>query len=471
MNKRVCANGWHGSCYKTHAKDKHPILSTQDLEDSLIDDEQMEEEDPLCFKEGRDGDHLLVTFTCDCCVFEDLEGRAPDWNQAEDECNMIALRRVIMDSVWARERSAVAANRREGEKCVSIHESMGIKNPCRSRGPCDVSGDPFGYCAAVGMVHRSLDDGKHGPTIQFGTTRRIRSHASNFEHTYPGGIGGVLMADEGKALAVSNACANSLWFRRFAMGCHRRMGDIWIPDRAITVEEVKACFVMLEEDWKACGHDMDGQKQTCLTAIMIICGFCAGLRGEEMVRADLGAIRKHWEESTSFPRAPHVPLMLAGRFKKETGEKLFCQPLAVKTNSGVDVKTWFYRTIWIMERLGTTAGPLFRVNSSKADHKRASMGDLEPLFHAVLKKVQHRFQKILPKDVMIEEDCSVYRSLRRGATTEARNVGLPQDVIEANNRWRKHMRSKGMVPGMPMMERHTDAKASVVSLMRFSKSL
>jgi len=99
------------------------------------------------------------------------------------------------------------------------------------------------------------------------------------------------------------------------------------------------------------------------------------------------------------------------------------------------------------------------------------MGDLEPLFHAILKRVQARFPKVILKDVMIVEDYSVYRSLRQGAISEAQNVGIPQEVIEANNRWRKHMRSKGLVPGMLMMERYTDAKARVMSLIHFSKNL
>lgn len=469
--KRVCMNSWHGSCYRAHPKDQYPILTTQDLEDSLVDDEQMEEEDPLRFKEGRDGDHLLTPFVCDYCVFEDLEGRTPNFSLTEDECNMVAIRRVLLDSLWARERSTVAANRREGDKYLSIHGSLGVTNPYRARGPYDLTDDPFGIRAAVGMVYRSLDEGKNAPTIQFGTTRRIRSHVSNFEHTCPGGIGDVLVGDEGKVSAFSKASTNSLWFRRFAIGCHRRMGDIWVPDRAITIEEIKSAMLLLEEDWKAYGQDIEGQKQTCLTAITLIAGFFAGLRGEEIVRTDLGAIRKHWHEAIEYPRASHVPLMLAGRFKKETGEKLFCQPLAAQTKSGVDIKTWFYRTIWVMEAMGVTAGPLFRVSSSKADYKRASMGDLEPLFHGILKKIQVRFSKVIPKDVMVEEEYSVYRSLRRGATSEARNVGIPQEVIEANNRWRKHMRSKGMVPGMSMMERYTDAKASVLSLIRFSKNL
>jgi hypothetical protein len=50
-------------------------------------------------------------------------------------------------------------------------------------------------------------------------------------------------------------------------------------------------------------------------------------------------------------------------------------------------------------------------------------------------------------------------------------VGIPKEAIEANNRWRKHMRSRGLTPGMSMMERYLDAKASVPSLIRFSWSM
>jgi hypothetical protein len=61
---------------------------------------------------------------------------------------------------------------------------------------------------------------------------------------------------------------------------------------------------------------------------------------------DLGAIRKHWDEAMEHPNAPHVPLMLAGRFKREIGEKLFCQPLAPESKSGL--------------KMGIVDGPVFR---------------------------------------------------------------------------------------------------------------
>jgi hypothetical protein len=63
---------------------------------------------------------------------------------------------------------------------------------------------------------------------------------------------------------------------------------------------------------------------------------------------------------------------------------------------------------------------------------------------------------------------SMRRSARRGATSEAQNSGIPDDVIEANNRWRKKFRSKGLNPRMSMLERYTDAEANIPKLIRFS---
>jgi hypothetical protein len=153
---------------------------------------------------------------------------------------------------------------------------------------------------------------------------------SNFVHTTPYGLGATFIADDGKGGTESASPTNLDWFKRFMRGCHKRMGDIWIPDRALTIRELLCCQTLLENDWDLFKGDEHGRLKTALTAVSMIEGFAAGLRGEEIVRMDLGAIRKHWNESMDHPDAPHVPLMLAGQFKRKIGEKLFCQPLALE---------------------------------------------------------------------------------------------------------------------------------------------
>jgi hypothetical protein len=120
--------------------------------------------------------------------------------------------------------------------------------------------------------------------------------------------------------------------------------------------------------------------------------------------------------------------------------------------------------IMAMGRQKIVLGPLFRDSKGK----RASTADLDVALHRILERVQKKWPNVIPDTVDIKKEYSVYRSLQRGATAEAQNVGVPQEVIEADNRWRKHSRARGLTPGMSMMERYTDAKASVPALIRFS---
>ena len=204
---------------------------------------------------------------------------------------------------------------------------------------------------------------------------------------------------------------------------------------------------------------------------MLVIGFTAALRGEEMPQIDLGPMNKYWEEGDRHPRLKHVPLVMLGRFKQTVGEKLYFQPLAQVTNSGIHVKQWVGRVLGLYARAKVTGGPMFRTVSKKGVVKGATVGDLDLLFHDILRQVQVRRPDVLPANVMVGDEYSVRRSLRRGSTSEAQNVQIPKEVIEANNRWRKHMRSNGVVPSMDMMERYSDAKASVTALVRYSAML
>ena len=96
---------------------------------------------------------------------------------------------------------------------------------------------------------------------------------------------------------------------------------------------------------------------------------------------------------------------------------------------------------------------------------------MDVLFHGILREVQKRNPAIIGEDVNVEEVYSTYRSLRRGATSEARNVDIPTDVINANNRWRSHFRSRGIRPNVNMMEHYSDAKVLAPTLIKFSKML
>ena len=111
---------------------------------------------------------------------------------------------------------------------------------------------------------------------------------------------------------------------------------------------------------------------------------------------------------------------------------------------------------------------MFRTSGKNDAAKKATIGDLDTRLHGILRQIQTRYPDIVPASVNVDDEYSARRSLRRGSTSEAQNVQIPKEVIEANNRWKKHMRSQGVLPSMEMIERYSDAKASVTALIRYS---
>jgi hypothetical protein len=206
--------------------------------------------------------------------------------------------------------------------------------------------------------------------------------------------------------------------------------------------------------------------EIALTASMLVAGFGGGLCGEEIPQIDIGVMWKYWKEAVDYERKPHVPLVLAGQFKGMTGKKLYIQPLSMKSATGIGYHKWLSRCLMQYEKFGITSGPMFRV-ATKNGPRWVAISDLNGLFRQILRKLQVYFPKLILADCNIEEEFSVKRSLRHRAMTEAQNKQLSWDVIEANNRWRKFLRSAGVLPALSMIECYTDAKASVELLVLF----
>ena len=448
-------------------------MSPLDLEEGLIDPDEFDSEvktDPDRFKVGRDGDHVMCPFQCDECVFVNINKRYPTPRDA-DSLLMICIRRVTLDSLWSREPETVKQNLNVLRGYLTSMNLFEVEDPLPSRGPFEVK-DSFGYKTACALVWKSLAPGRNSAHVQFSSIRKIRSAMSNYVHSTPNGVGwSTIGSGESGGQVFTNSPTNSLWFRRFLLGCHKRMGDVWIPDRAMTIDEMHVALTILEENWGKTDLEFGDRLEIALTGALLVIGFTAALRGEEMPQIELGPMNKYWEEGDRHPRLQHVPLVLVGRFKQTVGEKLYFQPLAQVTRSGICVKRWIFRVLELYRRSGVMTGPMFRSVSAKGVVKKATVGDMDLLFHDILRQVQFRRPDLLPEKVIVGDEYSVRRSLRRGSTSEAQNVQVPKEVIEANNRWRKHMRSKGILPSMDMIERYSDAKASVTALARYSAML
>ena len=155
--------------------------------------------------------------------------------------------------------------------------------------------------------------------------------------------------------------------------------------------------------------------------------------------------------------------MLSGKFKKQKGLKLFSQPLASVTQEGRKIELWFYRMMYVLNQVNITTGSMFANSEGKA----MSIAEMDAYFIPTLLAVWQKCSHIIPDTFDVTEHYSVYRSLRRGATSEALNVQIPEAVINMNNKWQKEMCSKGSTVSMPMIQRYTDAEVAIPTLVQF----
>ena len=408
-SSEVCKGAWHAKCFVQAANDRFPVLGVSDLDHALLNEAVLVEDDPFRFREARSGDHLMVPFQCDRCHFFNMQGRSARPNCSVDSLLMKCIRRANLDSMWSRERSTVRNNLLNGKKLNRIQGLLGLGWVSRQgTGPFPPT-DLWGMNVAVALLMRSLDPGKNAQQVQFGTIRQLRSFVSNKAHASSDGVGATFMNDAGTGARVTHSVTNSFWFNRFMQGCHRRMGDVWLPDKAVSRYVMRASFELLEEAWAEYGHDPYYLVRISKTACILIAGYFAALRGEEIGKASLDGILEYWEESTKHPVHPYVPFTLVGRFKGVDGLKLFVQPLAAVTEDDCRIGVWFRRYLSQLRKRGIVTGPLFANQKGKP----MSISELDVHFHGILLEVQWTRASVIPDHVKIEEVYSTFRSLRR----------------------------------------------------------
>ena len=424
------------------------------------------------YRTARGGDHLVTTFQCDLCQFRNIKARNPHEGNHQDDWLLVCIRRANLDAFWSRRPSTVDGNAREIARSLKICATFGIDSPVQDvrRGPFPLK-DIQGMGVAVTMLHRSLDEGRNSRTVQFDTVRGLRSAYSNFVHTTVYGTGAATLTD-GRSKSIFTHCPTfGLWFSRFCQGCHERMGDVRVQDQALSIDEALELQDVLEEAWARAVLDDDPHARFEVASIGVasLGGYAAALRGEELGHERLNDTMRHTAQGLQHRRKPHVLLALQGRFKGVHGYRKHKIPLACVTNSGIRVARWVLRLLSVYRDAGLTEGPLLR--PSLAEDTPARIRDLDVWFHKYLKQVQARRPDLISADLEVATRYSVRRSLRRGATSQARAKQIPEDVIYANNRWRKQDASRNRHAPGNIMENYTDVLVAIELLLLFSEKL
>jgi hypothetical protein len=98
----ICQCIWFGSCYSKHPLDNFHI-------NMPVDESGFEwvkkEKDALRFLQGRDGEHLIIPFPCNWCLFMLLSCCIPCLMNRQDEFLLCVIWGANLDALWGRERA------------------------------------------------------------------------------------------------------------------------------------------------------------------------------------------------------------------------------------------------------------------------------------------------------------------------------------------------------------------------------
>jgi hypothetical protein len=395
-------------------------------------------EDQNRYIQARHGDHLLVPFQCDLCSFRNLTQCNPLRGVPADDLLLCCIRCVNLDAVWGRESATVEATLRGTKQLVRLWGGVGLDTALPSQGPYLVE-DSFGMAVAIAMVLKSLEPGRYQEHQQFETIRKLRSTYSNlYMSSVPGAYSLRTVGGERAKLFLTASPTQSLWFEQFCTGCLQRMGQEVRQDWAIPLPVMHALMTHLDKEWETT-QDADVRELVASIGAYSIVAFCGSFRGPEVFLVDLFGLRKYMQQQPKDVSVECVIVPLLGRFKGETGEKYHLTPLAAVTSSGLNVRLWLRRLIFVREVRGHLRRPAF----SDAEGNIARSRTYELAIMDRLAAIQEADPDLIPKDLDIYEEFGISRSFRRGATSTARVRGVDDRQVDLVNRWRSFESARG----------------------------
>jgi hypothetical protein len=244
------------------------------------------------------------------------------------------------------------------------------------------------------------------------------------------------------------------------------MGEEVRSDYALSIKVLHKILGNLDVRWRE-ATTAPRKKEIVEIAFFLLLTFCLGLRGEEVVKMDIGGFFTYFEAGRNHSEHPHVMVPLQGRFKGETGERWHLLPIVWRTRSGLEVGVWATRMRDSLLERGRVHGFVF----ANSRGKQAKASAYEPRFFEQLNFVRGRHRDLFPPGIVVEDDYGLSRSGRRGSATEAANQGVPEWVIEMICRWRKVERAQGRAPNLGMREHYMEVSQSLETYLQFSRPL
>jgi hypothetical protein len=306
--------------------------------------------------------------------------------------------------------------------CQIINRGLAISCTFGSDGPYEEPGpfplhDHCGYEVACQLVADSRGKGAYHDDHkkQFNTVRAFRTAYRNQAACSVLNSGLILSLgnEKGEYQRFAREATAFVWYQRFSQGCKKRMGQDWRSNRAISNELLHRLLAFCEQRYKS-SDSFDKTADWIIAGTYFATGYVCSLRGPEGLLVDLEEL----PEMINQPNPDEIVIPLLGRVKGETNarhHKLFS---VATTSSGINIKTWYRRSLSVHRAYGHTRGP------AVCDSKGLQLftRDLNFKFWEALGKIWQKELDLFLSDVKtlpdIELVYNVFRSFRRGSDSQ-----------------------------------------------------
>ena len=410
-----------------------------------------------------------VPFECDLCSFRNVVGRDPDESNQKDEFTLTAIRRVLLDVMWAREPDTVASNwsrsKRDFDMAIdNLSISPTVLLPVLGNPEI---GDRVGLGVALATVLASLRPGKNASTVQFDTIRKTQTWYGNAYDAGEKFSCETVVGLDQKKQYVSTSHTFGKWFARFMRGARLRMGMVRRQNEALTSKLALGVCAEAERIWETARSDTKRVEMEDAVCFMLI-AFGAGLRGEEVPLVSLEGLLHFWTETRAGTAEERYMMMtLSGRFKGEVDSRWHLVPISDQTHSKIPFRLWMERImVRRVNHQHRNKGWLFETRAGV----RAKFGVYDSTFRSLVALARAKNPRLVPSVIELE-DFSLWRSPRRGAVLETTHRGIDSKVMELINRWRSKEAAKGSVPNRPMRQVYTEVRSTLPTMLLYSRAL
>ena len=420
------------------------------------------------FKHARSGDHLMIPFECDSCVFLKLKNHLPDPQFPVDRLLLACIRRMILDAFWSRESSTVKANTRRAKKLIETASIFQIPGPFYYNGPLPLY-DHCGYRIAVSMLQLSRNPGRHDNSYtQFDTIRAYRATYGNFMRSSPQNNSTTLSVGDFNGQYqqhITEDETGSFFFKRFMVGMRNRMGQIHKPNLALSIdlfiELIKGIHLKLDQSIE----EEDIHLWSSILTYIVI-SYVVSLRGPEGFLLDLDGLIEHWNRSDNY-----VTIALLGRLKGEHHDLKHLIPCANTTSSHINVRAVIRNHLQIKEHSGFVDGPA--ISNHQGIIFSAKLVD--DTVQSLLTDIFHRDSNLFPPSIdsvqKISTSYQCFRSFRRTSATRAAEVGISTTDVNIVNRWQENDHPKRKKGANSMHQHYTEFDLLIKPFLRYTSQM